>query len=75
MNNEVAQFMISQIDQRVAMRKRPLDKVLAWKLSRVREAIIARQTLTLAQADLLLKNYGRFSDPDRMKWGSHVRIP
>ena len=75
MNPEVAQFMMSQIDERVAKRKRPLDKVLAWKLDRVREIVTAGKEMTAAQAELLLKNYERFSDPDRMKWGAHVRIP
>ena len=75
MDHAVAKFMMGQIDERVAKRKRPLDKVLAWKLDRVREIVTAGKEMTAAQAELLLKNYERFSDPDRMKWGAHVRIP
>ncbi len=74
MDHAVAKFMMGQIDERVAKRKRPLDIVLAWKLDRVREVVNAGRELTGAQEEILQRNYERFSDPDRLKWGSHVRI-
>lgn len=74
MNNEVARFMMQQIDERVAKRKRPLDIVLAWRLDRIREVVAAGYVLTGEQEQTLTRNYERFSDPDRLKWGSHVRI-
>ena len=73
-NNEVARFMMQQIDERVAKRKRPLDIVLAWRLDRIREVVAAGYVLTGEQEQTLTRNYERFSDPDRLKWGSHVRI-
>ena len=73
MNSEVARFMMSQIDERVARRKRPLDIVLAWKLDRVRDAVNAGAVLTGEQEEILTRNYERFSDPDRLKWGHVVR--
>jgi|GEM_PF-6617166 len=66
--------MMQQIDERVAKRKRPLDIVLAWRLDRIREVVAAGYVLTGEQEQTLTRNYERFSDPDRLKWGSHVRI-
>ena len=73
MKNEVAVFMLKEIDVKLGLRKRPIDKVLAWKLDQVREAVNAGAVLTGEQEEILTRNYERFSDPDRLKWGHAVR--
>lgn len=74
MKQDVAAFMMQQIDEHISKRKRPLDIVLAWKLDRVREAVASGKELTHEQEQTLEKNYLRFTDPTRLKWGTHVRI-
>ena len=74
MKNEVARFMVSEIRKALTLRKRPLDAVLTYKLNFVFARVDADVALTDSDAEFLEKNYTRFTDPSRLKWGSHVRI-
>ena len=74
MKNEVASFMIREIDAKLASRKRKIDPVLEHKLNKVREVVEAGADLSGIEEELVNLNYARFTDPDRMKWGSHVRL-
>jgi hypothetical protein len=73
MKNEVAAFMMREIDARIAKRKRKLDLVLEWKLDRVREVVETGVDIGGLFEEILKRNYERFSDPDRLKWGHAVR--
>ena len=73
MKNEVARFMMREIDARIAKRKRRLDLVLEHKLNQLRFEVDGGREITGASEDLLKRNYERFSDPDRLKWGHAVR--
>jgi hypothetical protein len=68
MKNEVAKFMMKEIDARIARRKRPLDPVLAHKLGHVREAVNAGAVLTGEQEAFLKRSYEWNTDPARIKW-------
>lgn len=74
MKNEVAVFMLNQINERIRKRKRPIDPVLAFKIDQVQNRAILGRDLNSEDSIFLTKQYERFSDPDRLKWGSHVRI-
>ena len=73
MKNEVAKFMMQQIDERIAKRKRRLDLVLEHKLNLLRFEIDGGRDITGADEEILKNNYGRFTDPTRLKWGHAVR--
>jgi len=66
--------MIKEIDVKLGLRKRPIDKVLAWKLDQVRKTVDSGADLTGTEEKILNFNWQRFTDPIRLKWGSHVRI-
>lgn len=74
MKNEVARFMMKEIDGKLAERKRRIDPVLAHKLDQVRRTVEIGADLTGIEEEVLSLNYQRFTDPNRLKWGSHVRI-
>ncbi len=68
MKNTLAAFMVKEIDARIAKRKRPIDKVLAFKISVLRAKVTAGLNLTTPDANFLEQNYLRFTDPTRIKW-------
>lgn len=74
MKNEVALFMLQEIDKKLATRKRPIDPILAHKLEKVRETVKSGADLTGTEEEILNLNYLRFTDPDRLKWGNAVRL-
>lgn len=74
MKNEVARFMLKEIDARIAKRRRAIDKILNHKIDQVRFKVERGYDLDPQDSIFLEKQYERFSDPDRLKWGAHVRI-
>jgi hypothetical protein len=74
MKNEVAAFMIREIDAKLATRKRKIDPVLEHKLNKVREVVDAGADLSGIEEEILNLNYARFTDPNRLKWGHAVRL-
>ena len=73
MKNEVAVFMLKEIDAKFATRKKRIDQVLAWKLDQVRRTVESGADLTGTEEAILDFNYTRFTDPNRLKWGHVVR--
>ncbi len=65
--------MLKEIDVKLGLRKRPIDKVLAWKLDQVRKTVESGADLTGTEEEILKFNWTRFTDPQRLKWGSFVR--
>ena len=74
MKNEVAAFMLREIDAKLASRKRKIDPVLEHKLNKVREVVETGADLSGVEEEILKINWTRFTDPNRLKWGHAVRI-
>lgn len=74
MKNEAARFMIREIDKKIASRKRRIDPVLEHKLNKVREVVESGADLSGVEEEILTINYGRYTDPNRLKWGHAVRL-
>lgn len=74
MKNEVARFLMKEIDAKLASRKRRIDPVLEHKLNKVRQVVASGADLSGVEEELLKINHERFTDPNRLKWGHAVRL-
>ena len=68
MKNEVAAFMIREIDKKLASRKRRIDPVLEHKLNKVREVVESGADLSGVEEEILKVNFERFTELARIKW-------
>jgi len=70
---DASQFMLREIDARIAKRRKPLDFKTEHILIKVRPRINAGLDLGAVDAALLTETWERMTDAPRMKYGNYVR--
>jgi hypothetical protein len=71
--NEVAKFMLKEIDEKIAKRRKSLAFSSSILLVRVRSRIEAGGDLGANDAECFQQLWQRMTDPARLKWGNFVR--
>lgn len=71
MKNEVARFMLKEIDDKLRYRRK--DAFLLRRLESIRPTIEAGADLTGSEEAWLDVTWQRMTDPARLKWGNAVR--
>lgn len=68
MKNEAAKFMLKEIDERLAKRRKPLECAKVIMLGRVRHRIQLCVELNDQDGKFLTELHQRMTEPARLKW-------
>ena len=68
MENKAARFMLSEIHERIARRRRPIERIIQLKLNKITDWVNMDLDPDKADSEFITEMHYKMTEPRRIKW-------